>query len=83
MALGLFIAGVDTVEDVIAIRTTAINLLKEGSTTTSWSSEGTSVTKTFTLPVRTVLEECNWFLSKYDPATYGRKVKRTSAYFTS
>lgn len=83
MPMGLFLQGVDTEEDVIAIRNTALTLIREGSTTTSWSSEGTSVTRQFTLPVRSVLEECNWFLSKINPEKYGRKVKRTAPYYTS
>lgn len=79
MALNLFLPGVDTVEDVLEIRAAAIEQLKAGSQVLSWTSEGTSMTKAFTLPIRTVLEECNVFLQTVDSGSYGKRVTRTRA----
>lgn len=81
MAMGLFLPGLDTLEDVIEIRTKAINFLKEGTSVMSWTSEGSSVTKQFTLPVRTVIEECNAYLQTVDSGSYGRRVTRTNPSF--
>jgi len=72
----LFIIGVDTIDDVTAIREQVLSVLRVGGTTiTGWSSEGTSVTKTQGFSLSRILDECNWFL---DP---GRRVTRTSPAF--
>lgn len=81
MAIGIFLSGVDSIEDVLAIRATAMEAIRNGTEISSWSSEGTSVSKVLTLPATKILEECNAFLKKEDPATYGYLIKRTSPYF--
>jgi len=77
----LFSPEVDTIEEVLSIRTRAKELLAEGAAVMSWSSEGTSVSKQFTLPIKTVMAETLAFLKTVDPDTYGRHVTRTKAYF--
>jgi len=79
----IFDPAVDTEEEVLAIRTRAKELLTEGATTISWNSEGTSVNKTITMPIKQVMEETLLFLRKVDPDTYGKSIKRTVPRYTS
>ena len=67
---GLFITGF-TVEEVLAIQARAKALLLEGKTIMSWSDNGTSTSKQFTMPPKEVLAECAYALRKLDPYTYG------------
>jgi len=84
--MALFSTSIDSVEDIIAIRQAIIqgNFVESGGTTiTSWSSEGTTVTRQWAVSAATLLEETKEFLQEYDPDLYGRKVRRTSpAYLT-
>ena len=82
MALGLFLEGVDTEESCLAIRADAFTLLAGGATVMTYTVEGTTVGKQITMPIRTVIEECNWFLRKINPAQYGTTVKRTVPRYT-
>lgn len=75
--MALFDISIDEVDTIIEIRTKALELLKEGASVMSWNSEGTSVTKQFTLPIRTVLEETKLYLQQYDPDLYGSRITRT------
>lgn len=79
--MALFDPNVDSIEDVLAIRTRALELLKEGASVFSWSSEGTSVTKQLTLPISEILSETLEFLRTADPDTYGVKIKRMRGYY--
>lgn len=79
----LFDPSIDTVEDVLEIRTRAMALLREGSTTISWNSEGTGVTKQIVMPIRQVLLETLEFLRNADPVLYGKNIKRTIPRYTS
>lgn len=82
MANRIFLVGLDTVDDVLAIREQALAVLRAGgSTITSWSSENTSVTKAQGFSLTRILEETLWFLQEYDPGLYGRRVTRTSPAF--
>lgn len=83
MALGIFDPNIETLEDVLAIRSKAIQALKAGSTVTSWTSEGSSVTSQFTMPTKLVLEETKYYLQTVDPDTYGKRVTRTRAGFNT
>jgi hypothetical protein len=80
MAIGIFLIGVDEIDTVLAIRTALISnsLISDGGkTTVNYTSDGLTVTKQFTIPPIQLLRECNDFLRKADPDTYGRKVTRT------
>lgn len=79
----IFDPSVDEVDDVLAIRTKAIALLKEGATTVSWNSESVGVSKQITMPVAEVLRETLLFLRQADPETYGRNIKRTAPRYSS
>lgn len=83
MALGIFIPGIDTEDEVIAIRNTAKENLLAGVLTTSWTSEGSSENLQQVMPTKAVLEECNLFLQKLDPDKYGRRISRTSPSFNT
>ena len=52
----------------------AKGFLLEGKTIMNYSDSGTSVGKSFVMPVRDVLDECAYALRKLDPATYGRSL---------
>ena len=59
----LFVVGVDTEEDVLAIRADVLKTLKAGgSVITSWSSEGTSVQKSQGVSLKELLNETALFL---------------------
>ena len=79
--MALFDINVDDVDTVLAIRTRALELLKEGAATMQWTSEGTSVSKQFVLPVSEVLQETLDYLREYDPDLYGKQIKRMSPYY--
>jgi hypothetical protein len=80
--IGIFQVGIDEIADVLEIRAAAMEVLKAGGTVlTSWSSEGTSVTKVTGMSVSTIIQEANDFLQRADPDTYGRRVTRTRPYF--
>lgn len=81
--MALFDPSVDTVDDVLEIRTRAIALLKEGASTISWNSEGTGVTKQIVMPISMVLQETLEFLRDADPTLYGKNIKRTVPRYTS
>jgi hypothetical protein len=83
MALGIFDPNIDSLEDVLAIRAKAIQALKDGSTVTSWTSEGSSATSQFTMPTKVVLEETKYYLQTVDPDTYGKRITRTRAGFSN
>lgn len=73
-AIGIFLPGIDTEEDIIAIRNEVIQtLISGGQKVAQWSSEGTSVTKVQTMSARDILEECNYYLM-----LIGRTPKRIS-----
>lgn len=71
---GIFTQGF-TLPEVIQIQAKAKALVLEGKTIMSYSDSGTSSSKQFTLPVREVLEECQYALSVLDPVTYGSPVR--------
>jgi hypothetical protein len=76
MALGLF--NTFTPEEVETIRTKAVSLVMAGQVVFSWSSEGTSASKGFTLPMTTVLDELNYWYQVHQPEVYGKRVTRTT-----
>lgn len=78
----LFDLFLDTEAEVLKIRAKAKELLAAGTTVMSWSSEGTSVNKQFTLPVSQVLQETADFLKAKNPSKYGYKVTRTVSVFS-
>lgn len=82
MAMGLFVVGIDEVDDVLEIRRTAIEQLANGGLVlTNWSSESTSVTKVQGISLSTLIQECNAFLQIADPDTYGRRITRTRPFY--
>lgn len=71
--MGLFIVGVDEYDDVLLIRQTVIDTLKQGGLeVTQWSSENTSVTKTRGMSLTKILEEANLFIREYN----GTRIKK-------
>lgn len=82
--MALFDTKIDSVDDILAIRNAIIqgNFVDSGGlTVVNWSSEGTTVSKQWAVSATTLLEETKDFLQSYDPALYGRRVKRTSPSF--
>ncbi len=79
----LFDTNIDSIEEVLAIRTKAKQMLLEGATTVSWNSEGTGVTKQITMPIKQVLDESAAFLKAIAPDVYGRPIKRISPTYTN
>lgn len=76
----LFDINIDDPDVILAIRNSIIQgTFTEGNgiTITSWSSEGTTVTKEWPISAARLLEETLIFLKEYDPALYGRRVTRT------
>jgi 4-aminobutyrate aminotransferase-like enzyme len=77
--MALFDITIDELEDVIAIRTQAMQVLKDGGTVlTSWSSEGTSVTLFQGLPVTKIIEECNLYIRAH---AAGKRIRRLTPRF--
>jgi hypothetical protein len=68
-----------TLEQVQAIHARAAQLLIEGKTVMSWSSEGKSGGKQFTMPVDQVLAECN---ARLRQLTGPAMIRRTKADFS-
>lgn len=62
---------IDTEEDILTIRATAIALLKEGKTVMSWAGEGASINKQFVASPLDILARCNYCLKMKNPAKYG------------
>ena len=62
---------IDTEEDVLAIRATALAMLKEGKTVLEWTGEGVSSKKAFVAPVFDILAECRHCLKQMNPQKYG------------
>lgn len=77
MAKGLFITFTET--QLLTLRDNAFAALSAGSQVVSWSDSGTSVGKSITLPVDTVLAEVNHALRLRFPETYGAKLRHLSA----
>ena len=80
MAMNIFLPGLDTEEDVLAIRSAIITgnfTTTGGLTCTSWTSEGTSMTKQWAISPMKLLEECNLFLQAVNSGSYGKRITRT------
>lgn len=69
MAAGLFVNFSES--EVLAILSKAKAMLMEGKTIMSYADQGTSVSKQFPMPVREVIEECNYALRVLNPDEYG------------
>lgn len=77
-----FLQGIDTEDDILTIRSEAMELLRNGSlTVTNWNSEGTSVSKYQGVKTETLIQWCNEFLQTLDPIKYGKRVTRTKPRF--
>lgn len=82
--IGIFLHGLDTVDDVLAIRAAAITILAGGGQVMgSWTSEGTTVTKYQGLPIAVLIQEANAFLQQEDSGSYGKRYTRTIASFNN
>lgn len=62
-----------TESELLAIRDKAREAIEKGVVILNYSDSGTSVGKTFALPVDIVLDEVKFALRKLDPETYGRR----------
>lgn len=69
MAAGLFVNFSES--EVLAILSKAKAMLMEGKTIMSYGDQGTSVSKQFPMPVREVIDECNYALKVLNPTDYG------------
>jgi hypothetical protein len=74
----LFDPEIDLLEDILAIRQTAMDMYKAGVRPTQWTSEGTSVSYIFTDTPKAILEETRIFIKKYN----GTYRNRTSSVYT-
>jgi hypothetical protein len=82
----IFDISIDDVDTILAIRTSILqgNFVESGGLTiTSWSSEGTTVTKQWAISPQKLLEETKLYLQKYDPSLYGHTIKRTTPRYLS
>ena len=80
MASGLFI-GLEE-EELLAIRKTAVDAIKKGLAVVSYSDSGSSVTKSWALPPKQMLDEASFALYNFDPLAYAA-LKRTSVLSTN
>jgi hypothetical protein len=78
----LFDPATDSIEEVLAVRAKAKELLAQGLVVMEWGNEGTSARKAFGLPLRDLMQETLAFLRLADPQTYGRRVTRTRPGYT-
>lgn len=62
---------IDSIESVLEIRATAMQLYAEGKTILEWGGEANSTRKGFVAPIERILAETRMFLKQADPATYG------------
>jgi len=74
----IFDPAIDSVEDVLAIRDTALAQLSSGNV--SWSSEGTSYSRIPSISNTVLLQECRRFLKAARPDLYGRRVTQVTIY---
>lgn len=73
---------VDPEDEIIAIRARCMADLLAGSTVTSWTNEGTGMSKSIVMNTRELLEECNTYLQAKNPEKWGRKITSTKVYIT-
>jgi hypothetical protein len=71
MASGIFVGL--TEDELLLIKCKAVQLITEGKTTMSYSDSGSSVSKSFAMHPKEMLDEAMWALSILDPSTYGKK----------
>jgi hypothetical protein len=79
--MALFDINIDSVEDILSIRTAIItgNFVDGGGLViVNYTSEGVTVSKQWAVSAATLLEETRNYLQEYDPDLYGRKIRRTS-----
>lgn len=67
----LFDPLIDSEQDILKIRETAMKLAREGKTTMQWSGEGVESTKQWVMDIENVLIETRIFLKTKNPAKYG------------
>jgi hypothetical protein len=67
----LFQIGMDSEDEVLAIRAKAKELLLKGIVVLSWSGEGVESSKEFTMKCEDVLMETRLFLMRLNPSKYG------------
>jgi hypothetical protein len=75
MARGLFVS-IFTEAELLQIRDKAKAALISGTTILNYTDSGTSVGKSFTLPVDQVLDEVRFALRILNPEDYGGKQRR-------
>jgi len=78
----LFTVGIDTEEDVLAIRARCLQNILAGVIITSWQNEGTSVGRRVVMPTKELLDACTRFLQALNPDLYGKRFSKTRPYFT-
>lgn len=76
----MFDPNIETIDQMLSIRKAIVEgnfVIDGGLTTVSWNSEGTSVTKQWSMSPEKLMRWTLECLRKLDPATYGRNVRRT------
>lgn len=63
---GLFLFGEDDLDDVRAIRQSAISALASGRIV-EWTNENSSTTKADGMELPQLIKECDYFIRLYDP----------------
>jgi hypothetical protein len=68
---------IDSEATVLAIRSQAMSLLRQGKTLMEWEGEGTSSKKAWVAPVSEILAETRYCLKQINPGKYGAIVRQT------
>jgi len=78
----LFTKGIDTEEQVLAIRARAYQNLLSGVIITNWTNEGTSVGRMVVMPTKELFDACTRFLQAVNPDVYGKRISKTRPFYT-
>lgn len=79
--MAIFARGLVETDEVVSIYRAIIegNFIESGGLTiTSWTSEGTTVSKQWAMSPIKLMEECVSYLQSVDPETYGYQIKQTT-----
>jgi hypothetical protein len=69
---------IDTEEEVLAIRSSALKAMREGRQILEWSGNGTEVKKEFIAPISEILAETRRCLKLINPEVYGHVVRQSN-----
>lgn len=69
---------IDSEEEVLCIRKTALKLYTEGKTIIEYTGEGTSAGRSFVAPIESILAETRRCLKLMNPQKYGHVVRQSN-----